>query len=61
MSVSDVYDHIVKHTHLINSITGMNQLKIIIAIITVILQLHLAHYLLIVQTVWPLFLTRSFT
>ena len=61
MSVSDVHDHIVKHIHLINSITGMNQLKIIIVIIILILQLHLALYLLIIQTDWPLFLTRSFT
>ena len=36
MSVSDVFDYIIKHIHLINSITGMNQLKIIIVIITVI-------------------------
>ena len=36
MSVSDVFDYIIKHIHLIHSITEMNQLKIIIVIITVI-------------------------
>jgi len=33
---SNVYDYIGEHTHLINSITGMNQLKIIIVIIALI-------------------------
>ena len=60
-SVSDVYNYIGKHIHLINGITGMNQLKIIIVIIAVILQLNLAHYLIKLQTDWPFFPTRSFT
>ena len=41
-----LYDYIGKHIHLINSITGMNRLKINIVIITVFLELHLAHYLI---------------
>ena len=41
-----LYDYIGKHIHLINSITGMNRLKINIVIITVFLDLHLAHYLI---------------
>jgi hypothetical protein len=46
MSVSDVYDYTGKHVHFINSMTGLNRLQIIIVTITVILQLHLAHYLI---------------
>jgi hypothetical protein len=48
--VVDVYVCVGKGIHLMNSVTGMNQHKIvvIIIIITVILQqLHLAHYLII--------------
>jgi len=44
MSVSDVYDYTSKYIHFINSMTGVNKLQIIV--VTVILQLHLVHYLI---------------
>jgi hypothetical protein len=46
MSVSDMYDYTAIHIQFVKSMTGMNDLQIIIVIITVILQLHLAHYLI---------------
>jgi hypothetical protein len=45
-SVSDMYDYTGKHMHFINSMTGMNHLQIIFVTVTVILQLHLSHYLI---------------
>ena len=41
-----MYDYTGKYIHFINSMTGMNDLQIIIVTVTVILQLDLAHFLI---------------
>ena len=56
---SDVYDYIGEHIHLINSMTGMNHLKIIIVIIALICNYTLLFIWLAFVSYKVLYLTLS--
>ena len=56
---SDVYDYIGEHIHLINSMTGMNHLKIIIVIIGLISNYTLLFIWLAFVSYRVLYLTLS--